>query len=362
MPKRRRRRAGEGAIFPKANDPRGRWVAQVGYRGEDGRRKFLTRIVRSENAAKLVMPTLLAAAGVESGLTDVRQTLDTFLADWLVRVTPSIRPQTLRSYKGHVDHHIGPLLGGIHVDALRVTDVDRLVRSRQKAGSSPATIARILTTLSMALSAAVDEGTLARNVARVAHHPKVVRRPITAMTPDGARAILGAVEGDPLAPLYGLLLGSGMRSGEAIGLDWRDVDLERGTVFIRQGKTVRSVRTIPIPPFVVAALKAHRARAGTIDPKAPIFTGTRKGERLRTDVAAHRFAELLAAAKIPHLRVHDLRHAHATLLLAAGTPMQMIADQLGHSNPATTASVYAHVQPGALRRAVDALGDYIRQG
>lgn len=181
------------------------------------------------------------------------------------------------------------------------------------------------------------------------------------MTPERAREILAAVAGDRNAALYELLLGSGMRVGEALALDWRDVDLERGTVFIRKGKTARAVRTIPVPPTVTASLRAHRTRSATIDPTAPVFVGERKGQRLRVDVALHRFLELLRAAKVPPMRIHDLRHGHATLLLAAGVPMQAIADQLGHANPALTAAIYAHVQPGALRKAVNALDDYIRQ-
>jgi integrase len=355
---RRRRRRGEGAVFP---GQRGRWIAQVGYTAPDGKRKYLTRVLLSEQAARSALPALLARVGPDRGSPRPRPTLDDLLAEWLERVEPSIRLSTSRSYSGHVRMHLSPLLGGVRVDELRIADVERLVRDRQKAGLSGATIRRILTTLSMALNMAVVDGTLARNVATMVRRPKVARHEITAMTPDQARAVLTAVAGDRLAPLYELLLGSGMRVGEAVGLNWGDVDLDQATVFVRHGKTARSVRTIPVPPNVAASLRAHRARAGTIDRHAPLFTGERKGQRLRVDVALHRFTELLEAARLPRMRLHDLRHAHATLLLAAGVPMQLIADQLGHANQAMTAQVYAHVQPGALRAAVNALDDVMRQ-
>jgi len=346
-------------VFPR---PDGRWAAQVGYRGPDGRRKYLTRIARNEAAAKLALPALLARAGVDRDLGDPAQTLDTYLTAWLERVEATVRRATYRSYAGHVDHHIGPVLGGMPLEDLRPLDVDRLVRARTKAGLSGATVRRILTTLSMALRTAVDDGLLTRNVVSQAKRPKVARHEITAMTPTRAREVLAAVAGDRQAALYELLLGSGMRVGEALALDWRDVDLERGTVAVRAGKTARSVRTIPIPPSVIASLKTHRAASSTIDPKAPVFVGERKGERLRVDVALHRFRELLATAKLPPMRVHDLRHGHATLLLGAGVAMQTISDQLGHASPSITANIYAHVQPGAQRKAVNALDRFVQRG
>jgi integrase len=337
-------------------------VAQVAYRGTDGRRHFLTRLLRDEHSAKLALPALLARVGRERELLETARTLDVFLADWLDRVAGSVSPRTLTSYRTHVARHISPLLGGIPTVDLRAVDVDRLIRDRARAGLSPATIERILTTLSMALGHAVREGTLVRNVVQAAHRPKVQRYPITALTPERARQILEVIRNDRDAVVYELLLGSGMRAGEAVGLDWRDVDLERGTVFIRAGKTPRAVRTIPIPPSVVASLRAHRNTAGTIDPRAPVFTGSRKGQRLRVDVLTHRFPTLLEEAGLPRMRLHDLRHGHATLLLAAGVAMRTISDQLGHANPAMTANVYAHVQPEALRGAVTALDDLLRSG
>lgn len=358
MATRRRRRRGDGSVFPRKD---GRWVAQVAYRGPDGRRKFLTRVVRSEDLAKHAVQGLLTKVGADRDTFDARRPLDAYLEEWLGRVEVTVRPATYRSYRGHVEHHISPLLGGIPLDDLRTVDVDRLVRDRTRAGLSGATVRRILTTLGMAIKTAVDDGTIDRNVVAQVKRPKAPRHEITALTPERAKRILEAIAGDPNAALYELLLGSGMRAGEAIALDWRDVDLDNGTVFIRTGKTPRAVRTIPIPPSVVASLRAHRARASTIDPRAPVFVGERKGQRLRTDVALHRFQQLLRAAKIPSMRIHDLRHGHATLLLAAGVPMQVIADQLGHSNPATTAMVYAHVQPGALRKAVNSLDEWIRR-
>ncbi len=354
---RRRRERGTGSIFHRKG--RG-WVAQVAYRGPDGRRHFLTRLLRDERSAKLALPALLARVG-GTDLADPHRTLDAFLAEWLERVEGAVSPATKRSYEGHVRLHIAPLLGGFPVDRLRAADVDRLVIDCRRAGLSPATVQRILTTLSMALEQAVREGSLPRNVARLAHRPRVDRvsavRPLSEADRD---QILELVAGDPFEALYSLLLGSGIRLGEALALNWRDVDLDRGLARIRDGKTARARRLAAIAPFAVSALRAHRASSSVVGAGEPLFRGLRSGARLRSDAAYGHWQRLRRG--LPPMRLHDLRHGHATLLLAQGTPMRLIADQLGHADPGLTSRVYAHVIDEQRVAAVRGLGERRRSG
>lgn len=347
-----RRRYGSGALFPTATG----WAAQVTVRRADGRRRYITRYRPTRDAAKAALDRLLDELAREQDPAD-RQTLSAYLAEWLGHIAPSVRASTLRSYRGHVDLHIDPLLGGIFLDRLRPSDVARLIRDRLDDGKSPATVVRILTTLTMALEAAVRDGRLSRNVARLVRRPKIEREPIPATTAVAAKAIIAAVEADPNGSLYVLLLGSGMRLGEAVALDWSDVDLAAATVRIRTGKTARARRIVPIPAFAAAALRKHQAATRRL--AGPVFTGERFGQRLRTDVAYHRFGDLLKAAKLPPMRVHDLRHAAATLMLAGGMDMRYLADQLGHADQSLTARVYAHVIPELQRAGVSRLDEVV---
>lgn len=354
MAPRRRREYGTGSVFPKD----GRWLAQVGYRAADGRRRYVTRTLRDERSAKLALPALLARVGIEG--IEPRQTLDRFLAEWLSRIQPSISAATLTSYTGHVRMHIGPLVGGIPVDDLRPVDVDRLVLDRKKAGLSPATIVRILTTLSMALEQGVREGVLSRNVAKLVRRPRVDRSShVQAMAPAEAGRILEHIAGDVHEALYVLLLGSGLRVGEAVALDWRDVDLERGVVTVRSGKTARARRVAKLVPWAVRALREHRARSPIVGAGEPVFRGVRKGERLRTDVAYAHWRQLLGDVGLPPMRQHDLRHGHVSLLLYVGADMRLIADQVGHADPSLTARTYAHVVAAQLEAKVVELGDVV---
>jgi len=354
-----RRGRGEGSAWERVD---GRWVVQVSYRGQDGRRKYLTRVLANERLANLMLQGLRARVGADRSLGDTSAPLDHFLADWLERAAPSVSAATLVSYRGHVERHISPLLGGIPVLDLRASDVDRLVRAKLAEGLSPATVERIMTTLAMAVEQAVREGALPRNVVRLARRPKVDRTShVKAMSPDEATTLLELVAGHEHEALYVLLLGSGIRLGEATGLDWRDIDLERGSVAVRAGKTPNARRLVKIAPFAVDALRRHLAASTLIGPMEPVFRGSRKGQRLRPDTAYAAWRKLLAEAGHLPLRLHDLRHAHATLLLARGTPMRLIAEQLGHANPALTARVYAHVLDAQLEEAVTGLGDLVRR-
>jgi integrase len=100
---------------------------------------------------------------------------------------------------------------------------------------------------------------------------------------------------------------------------------------------------------------AHQAVSVSIDPADPVFVGPRRGQRLRVDVVTHHFPRLLEAAGLPRMRVHDLRHGTATLLLSLGVPSRDIADLLGHATPSVTMNVYMHVTERMQREAVDRL-------
>jgi integrase len=247
--------------------------------------------------------------------------------------------------------HISPLLGGIPVAKLTTRDVRRLIADRSAAGLSPSTVRRIHATLYMALQQGVKDRTLADNVAAGVDLPRVPEHHVEAMTEDRADAIRDAMRGTFLENLVELLLGSALRLGEALGLDQGDVG--EGVVLVRVTKT--RIRSVSVSADAGEALRREIAGAKRVGPKEPVFQGQRKGDRLRVDTAGHAFTRTIVSAGLPRLRVHDLRHGAASIMLRKGVDMRSIADQLGHRNPAFTAKVYAHVHPDALAEAVSLL-------
>jgi integrase len=354
-----RRLRGTGALFRRKSD--GLWVARVSLGVRNGKRVQRELHGHTQEEAEAHLRQMRRLAGVGLDPIAGRQLLEGFLGDWLVSVTPTVRKATAVSYAAHVKNHIAPVLGGISVGKLMPSDVRALMADRQAAGTSASTVGRILVTLRMALGSGVRDGILERNVAALVKPPRVERDAPRGLTPAEAMRLVKAIADDWLGPLYVLLLATGLRLGEACALNWRDLDLDGLTVAVRSGKTRRSVRTVPILAFALPHLRAHRARAADIDPDAPVFRGQRQGKRLTGYVASQHWPRVLTERKLRPIKAHDLRHAHASLMLAAGVPMRVIADQLGHASPALTANVYAHLTGDALGDASRAVDDLLKR-
>lgn len=342
-----RRGWGTGSVFHDRTT--GKWVARISLGVVDGKRvqHKLTAPTKKAAEAKLDRLQRTYGAGGDAAL----MSLDEYLYGWLETHRQSIAESTAVSYEGHIRKHVSPFLGGIRVIDLRPDDVRRLITQLRK-DRSASTVIRIVTTLRIALGQAYRDRAIPDNPAAGIRLPRVDREPVRALTAADVGAIVDAVKGDEFENLYLLLLGSGLRLGEACALDWRDVG--EGVVTVRRSKGKRA-RSVGITAYAAEALAKQRAQAKRYGPNEPVFLGPRTGERLQPGTASHAFPRLLERTGLPRMRVHDLRHGHATRMLAYGVPMRTIADQLGHANPALTARVYAHVVPEALREAVDRL-------
>lgn len=351
MSKRRGRR-GEGSVgYDKAT---GSWYARVYVSTGPGKRVAHKARAISREAAEEERKQLLRRYG-QDGDGDVLDTLDEYLREWLASHGPSVRASTRASYENHIRLHISPLLGGIAIHRLRPRDVERLVADRLRAGKSPATVVRIVTTLRIALNRAVRRRLLVDNPAALATIPRVEPRPVQALTEQHAQRIIETVTGTWLESLVVLLLGSGLRLGEAVGLDWQDVDIDERFVVVRRTKTI--ARAVPISDDAADALRRHRAAAVRIGPAEPVFTMERRSrkatdDRMRSQSVTHALPRMLEAAGLPRTTPHGLRHGAATLMVARGVHMRVVAEQLGHRDPAMTARVYAHIVPQQQREAV----------
>jgi integrase len=190
--------------------------------------------------------------------------------------------------------------------------------------------------------------------------------------------------GHPHAAAWHVLATTGMRRGEALALRWRDIDLDGSTISVRrsvgivrvkgEGATVLEgptktgkPRVVDIGPNTVALLRAYRReRAGLALQLAAadaLVFGDIEGRHLHPERFSRTFTEALARCRRelaeagqeppPVIRLHDLRHTHATLLLSAGEPVKVVSERLGHSSAVVTMTVYAHVLPGGQRKAAD---------
>lgn len=205
-----------------------------------------------------------------------RLTVGAYLTQWLETcVRPSVRPRTSQRYTQLVRLHLAPALGRLPLQRLGPQDVQRFLLAKQESGLSARTVRFIHAVLRRALGQAEKWGLVPRNVARLVTPPKAERPTIRPFTVEEARRLLATVRWTVrrLEALYVLALTLGLRQGELLGLAWEDVDLDRGVLTIRhqlqwldgrwaltEPKTRRSRRTLPLPPLVREALRAHRLR------------------------------------------------------------------------------------------------------
>ncbi len=194
------------------------------------------------------------------------------------------------------------------------------------------------------------------------------------LTADEARRLLDTARGDRLEALYSVALALGLRQGEALGLKWSDVDLDVGILRVRRAaqriphqgtqlvdtKTIRSRRTLVMPPVVISALRSHRARqnlerlaAGERWIDNDLVFASQLGTLADGPNVTHRFHRLLKNAGLPPMRFHDLRHACASLLLVQGVHPRVVMETLGHSQISLTMNTYSHVLPALQREAAD---------
>lgn len=239
------------------------------------------------------------------------------------------------------------------------------------------------TILSAALSAAVDAGQLAANPAAKAHPPTARQAAAPEMkvwtTGQLAAFLNGSADHSQFHAAWHLLAHTGMRRGELLALRWRDIDLDAGTVSVLrsaglvrvkgqggvitegQTKTGRP-RVVDLDDATVSLLKAHRRDRGRlvlayVRDDAVVF-GDHEGRVRHPERFSRVFAETLARCRrglgddaLPAIRLHDLRHTHATHLLAGGEQVKVVSERLGHASPTVTMTVYAHVLPGSQRQA-----------
>jgi integrase len=230
---------------------------------------------------------------------------------------------------------------------------------------SPRTLRYMRAVLRAALNDAVKWGIISRNAATLVDLPRAVRLEIRTLDPTEARRFLAAAKQNRVGSLFSVALAVGLRLGEALGLGWQDVDLKAKTLRVRRAlqrvdgelrfvepKSERSRRTVSLPDFAVTALtgqrtaqKKDRLRAGSKWTDSGLVFTTTIGSALDERNVRREFDSILAAAKLPMMRIHDLRHTCASLLLAQGVHPRVVMETLGHSQISLTLDTYSHVLP-----------------
>ncbi|MHB1508224.1 MAG: tyrosine-type recombinase/integrase [Acidimicrobiales bacterium] len=285
-------------------------------------------------------------------------------------------------YEGAATWYLIPTLGGRKVAALTPADVSvlaaRMLTEKSASGRkglSQRTVQVAVTTLKSATKWAAANGLAGRDPLAAVERPRAPHAEMKTWNAAEARRFLAQVRGDRLEAAWVLLLSRGLRRGELAGLQWPAVDLAAGTITITstllsvdgrpvasQPKTSSGRRSIPLDAQLVAILRAHdkaqkaeRLRAGEAWQASGYVFVNELGGPYHPDHWSARFDEIVAAAKLPRIRFHDLRHTAFSLMAASGVPLKVVQELAGHSSPAITLSLYVHTVPSMAREAGEAL-------
>jgi integrase len=313
---------------------------------------------------------------------------------WLPMLVDRIKPTTLDSYERMVRCYVLPRIGVVKLQALSVGHLNRLyadlrqsggtqfakAKRGQPKGLSQKTVRNVHAMLSKALNDAVDSGLLAVNVAARAKPPKVrgTSQPIEAWTADELRQFLEYVAEDRLYACWHLAAHTGMRRGELLGLRWRDVDLAAGQLAIVQTLTLvytkptfttpksGEARVVDLDRQTMAVLEAHRRRQhdaqtewGDGYVESGLVFRREDGGPINPDRLSQLFDKFVRHSGIRRIKLHGLRHTHATLMLKAGVPVKVVSERLGHADPAFTLRVYQHVLSGMQAEAANIFANVI---
>ncbi len=338
-----RRRQGLGAVYRRRD---GRWEGQIRIRGGP-RRSFYAR-TRRDAVHKLAEArwTLGQGLPVSSGA----QPLTVYFTYWLAANRARLRPVTMATYALD-SKRLTPFLGSVPLRAITPGMIQSTYASMLKAGLSPRSVEQVHTVLHRALSHAMHWGLTNRNPAQLVSPPRPGRREMTALSASQLQHLLAQTEGSRWHPLWVLIGSTGLRKGEALGLGWQDVDLDAGKLAVRRAlqrqpgigvvfvppKSAKSRRTVYLSDLACHALgvqrryqDACRRRANEWLDSGLVFTNLQGGP-LESGEVNRALTQALRQAGLPHIRVHDLRHTTASILLEAGTHPKIVQDLLGHS-------------------------------
>ena len=343
---------------PATGKRRRAWQSVKGSKREAER--LLTQLLHQRDQGIDVLP----------GKVSVADYLRRWLEDY---ARPNTAPKTFRTYTDIVNRHLIPTLGAIPLAKLRPAHIQAFYsqalkdgRLDGKGGVSPRTVLRFHQVLHVALRHARKWQVLASNPADDVEPPRVLRSELRLLPASDVRALVDAADATPYGCLVHLAVSTGMRMGELLGLPWSAVDLEASVLHVhqtlqwlpgqgftfREPKTQGSRRQVALTPGSVQRLREHRQ--AQLEQRLMMGPGyndhdlvltTALGTPIEPSNLRRTWLRIVKDAGLGHLRFHDLRHAHASLLLKQGVHPKIVSERLGHSSVGITLDIYSHVTP-----------------
>lgn len=366
----------EGSVYQMKTGPKkGQWAAAVslGY-NQEGKaiRKVMYASTRQEAATKLAELLDKSYKGLVADPSKV--TVAEYAKVYLAQAIDGKAANTVRNYTHELNQAV-MYLGTHRLQAVKPNHVQSMLVRMKEEGWLPKaskgkekpvriaysarTIKKVLERLRAMFSQALRHQLVYINPCDSVQAPKFRTEPIgRALEPEEIKTLLVALQDHPMGPFFRLLLDTGLRKGEALGLTWNDVDLDSTPAWLEVNKawsnnklttpkTRRSKRRIPIPPSsadVLRVLKASMVEIlGTGIGSLYIFGNPVTGKPFDANSPNHAIRRLCVQTGIKPIRVHTLRHTYGSLALSQGVPLEVVAARMGHSSPTVTLNIYRHL-------------------
>ena len=364
-----------GTIRQRSKVRKDSWTVQI-YTGVDpktGKKQYHSEAVKGTKAlAQRRLTELLRDVDTGTFAEPTRLTVAKYLEQWLRdSAGPRVSSRTLESYRGNLDRYLGPKLGRIPLEKLTPRHVQEMEAQLLQNGGrngrplSPRTVLQAHRVLSKALNDAVKLGYVVRNVVDAVEPPRTTKYEGQFLDWEEVHVLLDQIT-DPLRQTLALLaIQTGLRRSELLGLHWRDINFSSGALSVRRaliklasGGTELKVtknghgRVVDLPADSVEALRAHRGRNPETSGNGNFVFCHSDGSLLDPDLVSKWFRKAARKAGLEGLRLHDLRHTHASLMLSQGIHLKVVSERLGHSSIGITGDLYSHVLPTVQEDAV----------
>ncbi len=324
--------------------------------------KYLTAKTREKDLGVFVEPASIP--------------LNDFLDRWLSEIAQNkLRARTFDNYESLLNCHVRKILGAKRLSDIQAYEIQKLYNDMKKANYSPKTIRHVHNVLSPVFKQAMKWKMLIQNPCDICELPRMEKPEMMYFTPEETTKFLDAAKDDKFYAVFLLAIETGMRPEEYLGLQWKDVDFENGAISVRRAlvvkkgggfiftepKTKKSRRSIPISKSAINALKNYRRNqleeklklGADYENYDLVFASEIGTPLLHGNLLRRHFKPIRDKAGLPKIRLYDLRHTTATLLLSAGENPKVVSERLGHASIVLTLDTYSHVLPTMQKTATD---------
>lgn len=362
-----KRGSGYSIVIDIGNDPQTGKRQQKrfsGYKTKKEAQSSLATIIHELEQGLFVLPT--------------STTLKEFFGYWLEQSKIKLSPTTVYSYEVIINNHIIPIMGNIKLTDLKPIIINEYYNNKLESLSGR-TVLHHHRMLRKALQDAVNWQIIRDNPCDSVEPPKAKKYRPDVYDKEDIKKLIIAISGHELEAHISLALFLGLRRGELLALKWSDINYEHSTITIQRNlviansklllkepKTEDSTRTIVLTPEILEILRKHKInqkeqklKFGKYYTDSNFIFTKENGENINPGSFSHTFADFLKKNNLRHIRLHDLRHTNATLMLMSNVPAKIASARLGHSNISTTLDIYSHVLKDMEKEVSDTISGII---